>query len=104
MVHSSPLTADELAAEQNVNTPVNERIRLYARRLREHAECYAVAADAPGLRKDAARYLYAESTRLTRESGLWFDKADELDALAERDADKHITRSYTRTGQLKETV
>lgn len=71
------LTPDERSARNSADTPQHVRHRLYAQDLRCTAEAYAVAADAPGLRKDAARYLFAESVRLTRESGLWSDYADE---------------------------
>jgi hypothetical protein len=75
----NPLTPDERAAMNHTGTPEHERTRLYARDMRYRAEAYALAADAPGLRKDAARFLYAESVRLTHESGLWLDHADYLE-------------------------
>lgn len=79
MQSSFTLSTAEREALNRADTPEHERVRLYARDLRSTAEAYAVAADAPGLRKDAARYLYAESMRLTRESGFYFDRADELE-------------------------
>lgn len=80
MTQFMPLTDEEQARRNSTDTPEHERIRLYARDLRVTAEAYAKAADAKGLRKDCASYLYAESVRLTVESGLWFDRADELEA------------------------
>jgi len=74
------LTDDERATMNSTDTTRGERMRLYAKTLRATAEAYACAADAPGLRKDAARYLYAESMRLTRESGAALDAADDLAA------------------------
>jgi hypothetical protein len=73
------LTAEERDAKNSTTTPASERMRLYGRDLRATAQAYAVAADAPGLRKDAAKYLFAESMRLTREGGAALDRADELE-------------------------
>jgi hypothetical protein len=61
------------------DAPRHETERVYAAELEAHSVAYAVAADAPGLRKDAARYLLAESIRLPREAGLHIDRADILE-------------------------
>jgi hypothetical protein len=53
--------------------------RAYSRELARVARCYEEAATAPGLRKDAARYLVSEAERLTRESRANADRADELE-------------------------
>ena len=73
------LTPNERAAMNHVDTPEHERARLYGRMLRATAECYAVAADAPGLAPSAAVYLYVESVRLHHESGFALDRADKLE-------------------------
>ena len=73
------LTEDERAALNSTDTPEAERMRLYGRDLRATAAAYAVAADAPGLRKDAARFLYAESVRLHNEGGHALDRADQME-------------------------
>ena len=44
--------------------------RAYAKELARLAGVYREAAGAPGLRKDAARYLESEADRLDRESKL----------------------------------
>jgi hypothetical protein len=64
-------------AEQRADNP--EFIRAYAADLTGTAKAYAIAADAPGLRKDAARYLFAESMRLLREAGHNIDRADDME-------------------------
>lgn len=43
----------------------------YADRLESTAEAYRIAATAPGLRKDAARFLVEEAERLEREATVW---------------------------------
>jgi hypothetical protein len=60
-------------------TEASDRMRAYGINLRATAKAYAVAADAPGLRKDAARYLFSESMRLMREGGAALDRADEME-------------------------
>lgn len=74
---------DQLARE---NAPSHQRERVYAAELEAHSVAYAVAADAPGLRKDCARYLYAESLRLHQEAGLHQDRADTLESAIARPA------------------
>jgi hypothetical protein len=71
-----PLTDEERAALNSIDTPAHERRRLYARDLRVTAEAYATAADAPGLGASAKAFLSSEAGRLTRESGGQFDLAD----------------------------
>lgn len=57
----------------------SDTYRAYADDLDAHSRAYAMAADAKGLRKDAARFLYAESLRLHSEAGIVRDRADELE-------------------------
>jgi hypothetical protein len=71
-----PLTDEERDTLNRAGTSLSERSRLYAKRLYFTAQSYAIAADAVGLRKDAAKYLYAESLRLHREAGIAADLAD----------------------------
>jgi hypothetical protein len=73
------LTDDERAQMNSADTTADVRMRLYAKNLLATSEAYIVAADAPGLRKDAARYLYTESVRLHREAMAAFGRADELE-------------------------
>ena len=80
------LTEDEVARLNHVDTPRHERQRLYAKRLRAVADAYVVAADAPGLAKSAARYLYAEGSRLTRESMFAYELADAFELTDTADA------------------
>ena len=54
------------------------RLYAYAERLEATSKAYAIAADAPGLRKDAARYLYSECLRLHAQAGIVVDRADHL--------------------------
>lgn len=78
------LSDEERAAMNSTRTSESDRLRLYGRDLRATAQAYAVAADAPGLRKDAARYLFQESERLFREGGAALDRADDLEVGARR--------------------
>lgn len=73
------LTDEERAARNSVQTPEHERMRLYGRDLRATSQAYAVAADAPGLRKDAARFLFQESLRLDREGMAALERADAME-------------------------
>jgi hypothetical protein len=57
-----------------------ESRREYAERLEATSKAYATAADAVGLRKDAARYLYSEALRLHREAVANMDRADEIES------------------------
>jgi hypothetical protein len=57
----------------------SDRMRAYAADLEATSRAYVIAADAPGLRRDCARYLYSESLRLHRESGAAEDRADDLE-------------------------
>jgi len=75
----TPLSAGERHQLNRVSTPEHTRARLYGRDLLATADCYTRAADAVGLRKDAARYLANEGARLHREGMLWLDRADELE-------------------------
>jgi hypothetical protein len=65
----------------DVNARESDRMREYALSLETHSKAYAMAADAPGLRKDAARFLFNESMRLHREFGAAIDRADNLEGL-----------------------
>jgi hypothetical protein len=80
------LTPEEWAALNSVHTPRPERQRLYGKRLRATADAYIVAADAPGLAKSAARYLFAEGMRLTSESAFAYELADVMDDLETAEA------------------
>jgi hypothetical protein len=77
-IATAALTEEERDALNNSGTSQEERHRLYAQDLRHTGECYAVAADAPGLRKDAARYLYQESMRLINEANIYQDRLEAL--------------------------
>lgn len=85
-------------AQGSTTVATSQETREYADRLRKTSEAYAIAADATGLRKDAARYLYNESLRLHRESGLWSDYADELESteatLAAQTRAKVVSMAY----------
>ena len=72
-------TRSALDAAFMAGAPRHETERLYAADLEATSVAYAVAADAVGLRKDAARYLLAESIRLHQEAGRHIDRADELE-------------------------
>jgi hypothetical protein len=48
-----------------------ERNRRYADTLDTTATAYAIAAEATGLRRDAAAYLRAEANRLHNEADAW---------------------------------
>lgn len=58
-----------------------EAIRAYALDLSNTAAAYRTAADAPGLRKDAAAFLRNEAARLDGESERNFRRADEVDGI-----------------------
>ncbi len=80
MTHQNlPLTEDENIALNSASSTQSLRARLYGRKLLFVAQSYAIAADAVGLRKDAAKYLFNESMRLTREGMAAIDHADELE-------------------------
>ena len=75
----APLTNEERDTMNRVSTPRSEATRLYARDLMATADAYLKAADAPGMRKDASKYLASEAARLHREARLHLDRADNLE-------------------------
>ena len=94
----APLTDLEKAEMTSTNTPQHERQRLYGRKLLATSEAYATAADAVGLRKDAARYLLAESLRLHTEGLLALDWADQMEEAEARHEVQRIRHEQRRHG------